>query len=527
MSISGTGSSGSSWTPSITLPNLQTKLNNVYQYLPTYEQSQFSQAESSILQSINSQAMPLLGQLGTDNSELTALQSLVTNLQSFQSAIQTLGTSSTWSAVTATSSNTSAATVAASSGAPQTNIAFSVTQQAQGQSSTVNLTSGSETAASNLSAGTVTITGTNTAQISVQAGESLSQLVSDINAQSSATNVQAGLIQKSSNTYQLMLSDSQTGSTDGAFSISTSDVYVDSGKTTLLALNGTIQGPQDAAITLGTGSGAINLTSQTNTFQNALPNVTLNIAGAGSGTISIASNSQAIVNSAQQMMTAYNNLEQMVYSPSGSLANTSIAQEIRNLLPNLVQGLATYGMVLAPGTYSESTSGQFQSTGSPQLEFQPVGGVAGNLPAGVSLTSGSTMLTDAIASNEQTVQSAFGTTSTGFGLPSGSILGQLSSQITLWLNDLNGTTVNNQQVSGEIANLQSSIGNSSTAVPGSIWGSLGNLNTLYNNQLQNLVYQWGAAGSAIYMAQQQLMTLQATQASSSSTNSVLSSLLGG
>lgn len=532
------GSGG--WVPQLS-STLQRELQNLES--SQYIGSQLASAQSKIYQETISEAMPLVSQQAGIQTEVTNLNSLKSALTSLQSAIQTLGTQSTWQAVTATSSNTNALTVTASSGAPQTSTTFDVTQQAQNQISLLNVTATSATAATQISSGTIVINSpaalsNNNNQpisISVNAGDSLTTIAQDINAVSPKTDVSASIMQNGS-TYQLMLTDSQTGTTAGAFSIDSSSTATVNGTTLALTQ---VQQAQDASLTL---AGNLTVTSSTNTFTNVLPNTTMNVVSTGTGTITISPNPQKVMDAANSFFDAYNKVESLVYN-GGAAANTTLGSLIATQLPALVsqydssnpvgyQSLSQIGIMTTPGSYSissTSSAGQsnFSSQGSPTIGFEDPTQWSG-VPSGVSLPSGQTTFTNDVTNDPTDMQNLLGVSSTGLNLPSSSVLGQLNASIKVWLQDLNGTTVGNTTISGEISTLQSQIGSSTNGTPaGSIGAELYQLNQNYTNQIQSLLSQWTQAQSAMVQANQQLTQLQAIAQQTQSTAYQTATMLGG
>jgi flagellar hook-associated protein 2 len=195
---------------------------------------------------------------------LTALQSYV---QTFQTATYTLTASQSWSSVTGSSSNPSAFTFTTTTGAQPANYSVNISQLAQNEfyvgtsgfaSNVAAIATGSffiqPTTLNSGTAVTITVDSTN---------DTWQGLESAINNDTSTTGVQAGIIYNGS-TYQLSLSSDQTG-TNYAFSMtgSASNQFRFSALANVSATN--------ASLTLDN----IPITSQTNSFVNAMPNVVI------------------------------------------------------------------------------------------------------------------------------------------------------------------------------------------------------------------------------------------------------------
>lgn len=528
-------SNGTSWQPSLT-SSLQQTLTNLEN--SSYVGSQVNKAASTMYTSAVNASLPFIDQEGILNSQVSALQSLQSDLQTLQSAIQTLGAQQTWNSVTATSSNTNALTITASSGAPLTSVAYTVTQLAQGQISTLSgLSAASPSTAAATQNGSLTITvGSTPTTISISSGDSLDTIAQNINSQSSTTNVQASVVpynNSGTTNYELMLTSTQIGAKAGAFSVST----------TIGATENDVQSAQDAQITLGSGATGVPITSSTNTFTNALPNTTVTAVSTGSGTISIKANPDAVTSAMKSFFNAYNAVEKLVYN-GGSAADTTIGQLIAGQLPTAIgqqvstdtvsptdaqiTSLSQIGVMLTPGSYSLS-NGSFSSSGNPTLGWESSSGVGGvSLPSGVTLQDGQTTFNNLVTTNAADLQKFLGVSSTGLNLPSGSFLSQFSSQVNLWLQDLGGGNSNGTDITGEIADLQNQIGTpGSGAQPGTINYSLNQLESQYTSQIQGLVSQWNAAQASIMMANNQMLNLQAMQNLTSSSYYQTGTMLGG
>ncbi|MFD1678251.1 flagellar filament capping protein FliD [Alicyclobacillus fodiniaquatilis] len=519
----------SGWLPTLS-STLQTELTNL-EGSNSYVASGVTTAASSIYNTSIDEATPIVSQESSLNTTVSSLQSLSSALTTLQSAIQTLGTQSTWSSVNATSSNTDSLTISTSSGAPQTSVSFNVNNLAQGQISILSgATSTSDSAATSVNSGTMQITGgLGTASIQVNAGDSLDTIAQNINSQSLSTGVQSSIVDDQG-TYELMLTSTQIGASKGSFT-------VDGGTTGVSLPSTNVQDAEDASLTLG-GSNGVTITSPNNTFQDALPNTTMTAVSTGSGTLSIQADSSGATTAMNSFFSAYNAVESMVYQ-GGSAASTTIGQLIANQLPETIdqsvssdsdsmfQTLSQIGVIVNPGSYTEN-QGNFTSNGAPSIGFESSNGISGlSLPAGVSLPDGTTTFTNAVSNHLSDLQSFLGVTSSGLNLPGSSFLGQLSSTISTWQQDLNGTTTSDGTITGEIGTLQNQIGSGSSAAPGTITYSLNQLQQQYTDQITNLLQQWSAANSSVVQADTQYSELAAVEEAYSSQVTNDASLYGG
>lgn len=446
----------------------------VAQYVSEYQQALTDQLEGASQQQLST--------LGTQQSALTKLQ---TALENFQQASYTLASYQQWSQVTPSSTNSSIS-VSASPGAGQGTYNVSVTSLAQNE---VNVAQSgwqsSPTAAAGLS-GTFTITGHSgsstaytTPSITVSSTDSLQTIVNDVNQYTGSTGVQASVIENSSNQYQLVMQSVDTG-TGNAFTLNDSS---DNLISTQLDIGSATQAASDAQITLD----GVNLASNTNTFTQAIPDVTLNVSSAGaSGTITLAPNTSAVVSSVQTWMSSYNSLVDLLhtdtaYTPANQQNNTPGSTgplfgdvNANSLLAELPGSLAQQ---LGSGTFTSLAQlGIVLDPTNGHLEFQPASGFGTSGFSG-SLPSGQTTFTNAISTNPSAVEQFFGVVqgSGSTAVPSSGLLYSLSTTLSSFVGpsgtmqtDINNvqnqqTSLNsyikqlNSQIASQVQNFQSQL----------------------------------------------------------------------
>ncbi len=461
------------------------------------------------------------------SSQQSALQALQTALQSFQSATNTLASSQNWNTVTATSSDPTNFTVTASPGAQASNYNVTVaalstydTWMAGTSTSWQTTDSGSST----LAAGTLTITPTTLnsgkpVNISITAGESLNSIVSDVNNQTTTTGVQAQLIYNGS-TYQLSLSAAQSGSN---YNFSATDT---SSSGSQFGFSESQKG-QNASLTID----GVSVSSATNTFTNAIPNVTINAlqttATGVTNTINISPDASSTTKAVQTWMSAYNSVidilkKDTAYTPASSANNTpgtsgplfsdsnansllsslpmTAMQSVSNTVQSSMSSLATIGIVEDP------------STG--HLEFQPSGGFT-STGSSISLPDGQTTFQNAVTNSVSAVQALFGVVSNNSAssaIATKGVLGNLTNQLNTYLTGSGGqsgliqtdlTSISNQQ-----ANIQS---------------SLTQINQQITDQVNNFTQQLNNLNAAMQKAQFQMQQMSALLGSSSSSTSSSSS----
>lgn len=144
--------------------------------------------------------------------------------------------------------------------------------------------------------------------ISVTSAMTLSDVATAINDESSATGVEATLIQVSSGSYKMVLTSTDTGQSITATAASGDDVLTDIGLTDSSgSFANVLQSAQDANVTID----GETVTSTSNTLSNILTGVTLDLSGTTSGstiTLSVAQDTSAVSSAVSAFVTAYNNL---------------------------------------------------------------------------------------------------------------------------------------------------------------------------------------------------------------------------
>jgi len=242
-------------------------------------------------------------QVGTYTDANTAWQTILTDLQGIGSQVTTLQDPLTFQAMGVQSSNSGVLTATASSGAPAGSYQLTVSSLAQGQES-VSTGSVSDPTALDFGTGTLSIqvgTGSPTS-ITIGSGQnSLNGIAAAING--AGIGVTAQVAETGIGTYQLLLTGNQTGTTNG-FTV-TDNL---SGGGTALGPFDTVQAAQDAQLTLGSGAGALNVTSASNTVTSLLPGLSLSLLSPGTSTVTVSPNTGSETTSVQNFVDAYNQL---------------------------------------------------------------------------------------------------------------------------------------------------------------------------------------------------------------------------
>ncbi len=215
---------------------------------------------------------------------------------------------------------------------------------------TITLAAGSgtitATLAGGLRAGTVSSNDVSTGDGSLQS------VVAAINGANAG--VTAAAIQVGANAYRLQIGATATGAgNDPSIAASVFDSTAIGGLTVLS------QG-SDASITVGTGPGAYDITSSTNSMANVLPGVTVNLLQASSSPVTVtvgrdsttlANDVQKIVDAANSVMTALDNAT--VYDTSthtaSPLTGDLTVERLRSALYAAVSNLVSGANPVSPG----------------------------------------------------------------------------------------------------------------------------------------------------------------------------------
>ena len=289
---------------------------------------------------IVSQLMQIEAQPQTDlknqqaqvQSSVTALQSIQTKLTTLSTAAGKLQRATNWAAGVATSSDSTIATAAVSTGATNSQLSFTVDRLAttHGVATAQDVSATSTTIAST---GSIVLTVGGTAHNLSVGGGSLNEVAAAVN--SANLGVRASVVNTGSG-YRLQLNATSSGAA-AAFSVSGFDGT--SGGSVV-----TTQGV-DAQLTLGSGAGAYQVTSSSNTFSGIAPGVTVTALKKSDTAVQIttqsdpgglADNVQALVDAANSVLgeittdTAYDASTKTAGVLNGDYSMRRVSQSIIN-----------------------------------------------------------------------------------------------------------------------------------------------------------------------------------------------------
>ncbi|MBX8534198.1 flagellar filament capping protein FliD [Pseudomonas cichorii] len=271
---------------------------------------------------------PITAQEESVEAEITAYDSLSSALTSLQTAVEALADESLYESLTTTLSGTGV-TAATTSEAEAGTYTLAVTQLAQSQSLT---TDGIESKTTALGTGTLTIqVGTEDAvSITLDSSNNTLEGIRDaINA--SDAGVTASIVNDGSDTpYRLVLTSDNTG-TESEMTVTYTSTDSSDTASSLFGYDGTTGNMTetvealDAELTIN----GISISSQSNTVEDALQGVTLSLtATSTSQTLTIAQDTDAILEAITAFVDAYNSYVSVVDTLTSYDADTDTAGEL-------------------------------------------------------------------------------------------------------------------------------------------------------------------------------------------------------
>jgi flagellar hook-associated protein 2 len=333
----------------------------------------------SQLMTVESQPLTQLQQKETaTKAKLTAYGQVQSAVSGLQTSINALRQNSAFAAAKATATGT-AATAVAGSGAVPGQYSVSVTKLARAQA----MASGQvATADTNIGSGAFTIRSADgssvlaTVNVGANGQGTLAQARDAINA--AGIGVKASIVNDGGQ-VRMVLASSQTGATNG-FQVSTDPGIAG-------VAFATTQAAQDASFSIN----GLALASASNTVTDAVPGLTVTLtqqppAGSPVGTtadaeITVSLDTDAVANSVQAFVTAYNNLHTQIanltkYDPTTKTAAVLNGESVMRQLQSQVRGIVTSaktGGAAGEYSYLSEIGISFQSDGSLLLDKTKLG----------------------------------------------------------------------------------------------------------------------------------------------------------
>lgn len=262
-------------------------------------------------QSVIAQLMAIerrpLTQLTNQKSNLETLQGVWkdvnSRLLSLQTKAEALKNPQAFSSMKAVSSDVTVLTAAASSSALAGTYQITVAQLAQAQVDISDAFASTTTALN--ATGTLTINGV---AISITEADTLGTIKDKINATTSTSKVSAAIVQTAPGSYQLVLTGTQTGTSN-----------------TIVAPSGlaftTKQAAQQAKLTVN----GVDIASNTNTVSDVVPGTTLNLIKAGAAAVTIGRDIDGIVKTIRDFVDQFNSLSSFIADKQSWDAEKKIA----------------------------------------------------------------------------------------------------------------------------------------------------------------------------------------------------------
>jgi flagellar hook-associated protein 2 len=386
------------------------------------------------------------------NNELSAWGKISSAASNLNSAAAALGQTSLFSTYSAASSDPSVATATASSSAIPGTYSLSVSALATKDVMASQGVAATSTAVSSSGAtGTydITVNGKTTdVALNSSTGYTLADLSQAIN--NSGAGVSASIINNGSSTdpYQLVLTSDNTGTNND---ISVTDPTLAASSTATALTFSTTQAAQNASLSYG----GISITSQSNTVNNVIPGVTLNLASTGSTTVTVGLDTNAIDSAVNNFVSSYNSLLSDVSSQQTyNTSNKSTGPLGGNpALSSLVNSLYSFMGSEAPGMTG--------SSGLPSTY-----GITENADGSGQLQLNTTTLNSMLTSNPQQVQQFFSALVNGSPTADGvSEKGGMTNFLDSYTNPANGVIYfEQQQINSQLKNMNSQIASQTAMV---------------------------------------------------------------
>ncbi|PUB36306.1 flagellar hook-associated protein 2 [Pseudomonas sp. GV105] len=271
---------------------------------------------------------PITNQETSVNAEISAYGTLTSALTKLQTAAEALADSSLYESLTTSLSGTGV-TAATTSKAEAGTYKLEVTQLAQAQSLSTNGVASKTTA---LGTGTLTLQVGTADAVSItldSSNNTLEGIRTAINA--SGAGVTASIVNDGSDTpYRLVLTSDSTG-TESAMTVTYTSTDSTDEASSLFGYDGSSGNMTqtvkalDAELTLN----GISITSQSNTVEDAVQGVTLNLSATGSSqTLTISQDTDTIYDAISAFVTAYNSYVSSVDTLTAYNADSDTAGEL-------------------------------------------------------------------------------------------------------------------------------------------------------------------------------------------------------
>ena len=322
-------------------------------------------------------------------AELSAIGQLRSAIASFKDTVDAISSASDFSVFTATSADTAIFTASASSSAAEGTYDIQVTSLAAAQKQGSNSFADSDTTTVGSAGDTMEITiGSDNFTVEI-GGKTLDEIAEAINTDSENVGVTASIVQEDSSNFYLTLTSDETG-TDNEMTLA----FEDSGGGSIVDPLGMVvtQAADDADLVI---DNTYNITRSSNSITDVIEGVTLTLldTSASAVELDVTQNSNSVISSIDEMVSAYNSLQSTMSSlGADQLSGDSTLRTLQN------QVLSIFN------TAASGLTGSYSSLYDIGIEFDKYG----------VMEVDSDTLSSAVTSNLDSVSELFSNDDQGF-----------------------------------------------------------------------------------------------------------------
>lgn len=322
-------------------------------------------------------------------AELSAIGQLRSAIASFKDTVDAISSASDFDVFTATSADTAIFTASASSSAAEGTYDIQVTSLAVAQKQGSNSFADSDTATVGSAGDTMEITiGSDDFTVEI-GGKTLDEIAEAINTATDNVGVTASVIQEDSSNYYLTLTSDDTGTAN-----TMTLAFEDSGGSPIVDPLGMAQtqAADDADLVI---DNTYNITRSSNSITDVIEGVTLTLldTSASAVELNVTQNSNSVISSIDEMVTAYNSLQSAMTSlGAGQLSGDSTLRTLQNQVLSVFNSAAS------------GLSGSYSSLYDIGIEFDKYG----------VMEVDSDTLSSAVTSNLDSVSELFSDDDQGF-----------------------------------------------------------------------------------------------------------------
>ena len=470
-SIGATGGAGSSSNT----PSVWNNPQILGAMLPNVNLSALQQAMQAQLLADEQPLADMSTQMSTLQTQLTAWQTISSDLTQLQTDVQSLGGTSLYQGIAASSANTNVVTATAQASATGSPGTYQIGVQNLAQSEIDNSTAQtSESAALGMS-GSIGINGQT---IQVTSGDTLQQLADNINAANAQVTATVLPTTVSGSTAYVL----NVASTEGQ-AITWSDPNGILGKLGIES-GGTATNQVQAAKAASYTINGVAETSPTDTLASSIPGVTLQLVATSSSPVQVAvtQNQGAISSQVQQFAADYNHLlaDLNKYSGKGGVLEGDAG--LLGIAGTLQQSLTTTNVAQPSGYQSLAQIGMTLKA--------PVGS-----PNQLQLSVSSASLQQALQSNPEAVASLFNGT--------GGVAALLQSDLNTYVGSTGDIPGNMTQIKSQITNLSNQINNPQSPINEEITQQQAVLQNQFQQMLQAMLSSQSQSQQISQFVQQQ------------------------